>query len=373
MSKFWSFKNLSDEEVELRLSGEIISDDDAWFYEWLGIPSASPNAFRQALAEHNGKNITVWIDSWGGDVFAGAGMYNAIKEHKGKVTAKIDGKAVSAASIIAMAADEIIMSPVSIMMIHNPYPGSGVRGDARELRHAADVLDEVKETIINAYQNKTGKDRELISKMMDEETWMSAKRAVADGFADGVLYAEASEGEGAIHNSYSFSRLAIQNSADSVMFNFFEKWKSFQMNQTNLSLKEDPKLEIKNVEELKQHFPELCNQLIASATATVSAEATVAERNRIKEIDDIANSLPGDLVNKAKFLEPVNAQQLAFQALKLDAAAGRTFLDQRNQEIAPANKVPGASQDDEKDKELAVINAIATAANQKRQGVKADA
>src|SRR5690606_37832031 len=104
------------EEVELRISGEIMSDDDSWFYDWFGIPNASPNKFRKALSAHKGKNITVWIDSWGGDVFAGVGIYNALKQHKGKVKVIVDGKAVSAGHLIAMSGDEIWMSPGSIGM-----------------------------------------------------------------------------------------------------------------------------------------------------------------------------------------------------------------------------------------------------------------
>lgn len=223
---FWSFRNADDgEDVELRIEGEIVSDDDAWIYEWFGIPAATPNAFRTALAEHKSKNITVWIDSWGGDVFAAAGIYNAMKEHKGKITAKIDGKAVSAASVIAMAADEILMSPASILMIHNPW--TGARGEAKDMRHTADILDEVKETIINAYQSKTKLSRNKISRLMDEETWMSARKAMAEGFADGMLYAQTTEQE-PVENSYSFSRVAIQNSADAVMQRFFEQWQKVQ-------------------------------------------------------------------------------------------------------------------------------------------------
>lgn len=241
---FWSFSNaVEGEDVELRIEGEIVSDDDAWIYEWFGIPAATPNAFRTALAEHKGKNITVWIDSWGGDVFAAAGIYNAMKEHKGKVTAKIDGKAVSAASVIAMAADEILMSPASILMVHNPW--TGARGEAKDMRHTADVLDEVKETIINAYQAKTKLSRNKISRLMDEETWMSARKAMADGFADGMLYSDVAAGEEPLQNSYSFSRVAVMNSAESAMQKFFEHWQKLQAgngggNPTPANPKESP-------------------------------------------------------------------------------------------------------------------------------------
>lgn len=215
--RFWNFSESEAGAPELRITGEIVSDDDVWFYEWFGIPAASPNAFREALKDYAGKDITVWIDSWGGDVFAGAGIYTALMEHKGAVTVKVDGKAVSAASIIAMAGEEILMSPGSIMMIHNPW--TITQGEAKDMRKAAEVLDEVKEAIMNAYEIKTGRTREELSALMDEETWMSPKKAISEGFADGMLYTD--EGE-PVQNAYSLSRLAIQNSAAETMKKFFE-------------------------------------------------------------------------------------------------------------------------------------------------------
>lgn len=189
--RFWNFiKNAATEtepeHAELRIEGDIVDDEDAWIYGWFGIPVASPNAFRNELDKYAGLPITVWIDSYGGSVFAAAGIYNALKAHDGAVTVKIDGKAMSAATVIAMAGDELLMSPVAIMMIHNPL--TAIYGYASDMRKLADVLDEVKETIINAYQTKTGRARNKISAMMDDETYMSAKTAVKEGFADGMLF-----------------------------------------------------------------------------------------------------------------------------------------------------------------------------------------
>jgi ATP-dependent Clp protease, protease subunit len=213
---FWKFTNKAATETEpesgeLRIEGDIASDDDAWLYELFGIKSTTPNAFRQELANYRGKPITVWIDSYGGDVFAAAGIYNALKEHDSAVTVKIDGKAMSAASVIAMAGSTILMSPVALMMIHNPL--TYAEGDMHDLRHVADILDTVKETIVNAYQLKTGKSRAKISEMMDAETYMSARSAMKDGFADGMLYADSAEPVTSFAQNMSFNRLAIQNCA----------------------------------------------------------------------------------------------------------------------------------------------------------------
>lgn len=217
MSKFWDFiKNQATdtqpESVELRIEGDIVDDGDVWVYEWFGETATAPNTFKEELSQFKGKDLTVWIDSYGGSVFAGASIYNALKEHDGKITVKVDGKAMSAASVIAMAGDEILMSPVAVMMIHNPLIAA--YGNMHDLRKTADILDQVKESIVNAYVTKTGRSRNKISQMMDEETWMSANVAVKEGFADGVLYQDsADEALDGVQN-FSFNRLAVVNSAN---------------------------------------------------------------------------------------------------------------------------------------------------------------
>lgn len=130
--------------------------------------------------------MTVWLNSPGGDCVAAAQIYNMLKEYPGNITIKIDGIAASAASLIAMAGDYILMSPVSMMMIHNPM--TAAIGNADEMQKAAAMLDEVKDSIINAYELKTGLTRAKLSHLMDDETWMNAVTAVDLGFADGILY-----------------------------------------------------------------------------------------------------------------------------------------------------------------------------------------
>ena len=189
-----------------------MDDEDIWLYNWFGEPATSPNKFRAELAKHTGKPLTVWIDSYGGNVFAASGVYTALKEHKGGVTVKIDGKAMSAASVIAMAGDKILMSPTAIMMIHNPITGVQA-GYASDFRKAADVLDTVKESIVNAYAAKTGRTRAAISALMDGESYMSAKTAVKEKFADGMLYADSE----AKPIEMAFDRTAILNSTIDAM------------------------------------------------------------------------------------------------------------------------------------------------------------
>ena len=134
-------------------------------------------------------DITVWINSPGGDCVAAAQIYNMLKDYPGKVTVKIDGIAASAASVIAMAGDKTYVSPVSMLMIHNP--STIAMGDHAEMQKAIEMLDEVKESIINAYVLKTGLSRARLSHLMDAETWMNANTAIELGFADGLITRDA--------------------------------------------------------------------------------------------------------------------------------------------------------------------------------------
>lgn len=222
--KFWNFTNKAatatePEEVELRIDGDIVDDEDMWLYKLVGDPATSPILFRDELSKHSNKPLTVWIDSYGGNVFASAGIYTALKEHKGGVTVKIDGKAMSAASVIAMAGDQILMSPTAIMMIHNPFTAVQ-QGYASDLRKAADVLDTVKESIINAYAAKTGRTRASISALMDGESYFSAKAAIKEKFADGMLYADAE----AKSVEMAFGRSTIMNSTNDAIKRMVAKY-----------------------------------------------------------------------------------------------------------------------------------------------------
>ena len=146
-------------------------------------------------------NITVWINSPGGDCVAAAQIYNMLMDYHGDVTVKIDGIAASAASVIAMAGTKVLMSPTALMMIHNPL--TVAIGDSEEMQKAIDMLSEVKESIINAYEIKTGLSRAKLSHLMDAETWMNANKAVELGFADDLLFK--ADGESAAAETASCS------------------------------------------------------------------------------------------------------------------------------------------------------------------------
>ncbi len=200
MKKFWNFADGESGERTLRLEG-IVAEES-----WIG-DEVTPKQFREELNSGSGK-VTVWINSCGGDVFAASAIYTALKEYRGTVTVKIDSLAASAASVVAMAGDTVLMSPTAMMMMHNP--ATIAAGDREEMKLAIRTLDEVKETIINAYQLKTGLSREYISRLMDAETWLNAKKAVEMKFADGILYTD--NGADKVQDAMIFSQSIITNS-----------------------------------------------------------------------------------------------------------------------------------------------------------------
>lgn len=208
--KFWNWiRNETDGERTLVLNGEI--SDETWFGD-----EVTPKLFEKELNAGVG-NVTIWINSPGGDVFAAAQIYNMLMEYKGDVTVKVDALAASAASVIAMAGTSVLMSPVGMMMIHNPM--TIAIGDSKEMQKAGEMLDEVKESIVNAYEIKTGLSRARISHLMDAESWFNAKKAVELGFADGILGGgaedtedEGDKADGLVAEGMMFSRTAVTNS-----------------------------------------------------------------------------------------------------------------------------------------------------------------
>lgn len=203
--KFWNWVKNEDEGRTLYLDGEI--SDETWYGD-----EVTPELFRRELVSGKG-DITVWINSPGGDVFAAAQIYNMLMDYKGNVTVKVDALAASAASVIAMAGTTVQMSPVAMMMIHNPM--TVAIGDSEEMKKAGAMLDEVKESIMNAYEIKTGLNRTKVSHLMDAESWFNARKAVELGFADEILENKSGnrEKENRLElEGMMFSRAAVANS-----------------------------------------------------------------------------------------------------------------------------------------------------------------
>ncbi len=167
----------TESERVLELYGTIA--EESWFDD-----DVTPQMFRDELFAGSGP-VTVWLNSPGGDCVAASQIYSMLMDYKGDVTIKIDGIAASAASVIAMAGTKVLMAPTALMMIHNPI--TMAYGNHDDMQKAIEMLDEVKESIINAYEIKTNLSRAKLSHLMDTETWMNANKAIELGFADDIL------------------------------------------------------------------------------------------------------------------------------------------------------------------------------------------
>ena len=200
---FWNW--VQDQESGIRtlyLDG-VIADDGGWYDD-----EVTPRAFKAELEAGSG-DIVIWLNSPGGDVISASRIYSMLIDYPGKVTIKIDGIAASAASVIAMAGTTVLMAPTALLFVHNPL--TVAIGDSEEMQKAIEMLAEVKESILTAYEIKTNLSRTKLSNMMDGETWLNAKKAIELGFADGILEDEKKR----VHKddvTYAFSRRAVTNS-----------------------------------------------------------------------------------------------------------------------------------------------------------------
>lgn len=201
-NKFWNWARDADDGRVLYLDGTIA--EETWFDD-----EVSPAMFKSELMAGDG-GVTIWLNSPGGDCVAASQIYSMLMDYKGSVTVKIDGIAASAASVVAMAGTKVLMAPTALMMIHNPL--TVAIGDSEEMQKAVAMLSEVKESIINAYEIKTGQSRAKISHWMDAETWMNANKAIELGFADGILEDSKRQQTDEVAMNYTFSRRAVTNS-----------------------------------------------------------------------------------------------------------------------------------------------------------------
>lgn len=316
--KFWNvMKNEEEKSAELILYGSIGSDE-----YWDDI---SDKAFKQDI-ENLGdvENITLHINSPGGSVFSAVAIANTLKNHRAKVTANIDGLAASAATIITSACDTVRMPKNALFMIHNPI--TFAYGNNQEMQKTVEMLDKVKNSIIETYLNKTKTDKETLSELMDNETWMNAEEAKEYGFIDEIL-------DENVEKEVIENKLIINNMAfDISKFKNFKEKKIQEPRVINISVNstgspEEIADKFRNIlnstenqknkggnmtlEELKNKFPELCNQIFNEGK-----EAGITkERERMREIDNLDVSNYSELVENAKYNDPVEASVLAVNIL----------------------------------------------------------
>lgn len=379
-NKFWNIiNNEEDSTAELHLYGDISSSESWWD------DVVTPQQFKEDLKSLGNKDeIVVRINSGGGDVFAASTIYSQLKDNSAKIRVKIDGFCASAATIVAMAGDIIEMSPVGMFMIHDPMFGLLGYYNAQELREAADTLDKVKESIMNAYIMRTSKSREELVQMMKDTTWLTADEALEEGFVDEIMFQDSEEdqeepifdGTNLIINSVSidisnFSNIPTKFIKDKKKnystSNSLEKSSFFNTNKTNKSSKEEESIMDQN--EIKNKYPEVYN--------AIKNEGVREERQRIKNIDDLG--MPGyeEVLNKAKFETGITAEAAAMEIIKAQKQKGTEFLTNREEDVknskikdVEGNKGTGGDKEEKKqEEENAILDSAVSAINRKR-GIK---
>lgn len=357
---WWEIRNATgeDEPTELLIYGYI--------GEWDDVNSRDVATQLQSVTS---KEIHVKINSYGGSVFTAQAILSTLKRHPAAVTVFIDGIAASAATIIAMAGERVVIPSNAMMMIHNPLTWAG--GNAADFREYADMLDKIRDSIIAAYQGKTSLSREKLVALMDAETWISADEAVELGFADEVetaLRIAASIDNGILTvNGMSFDSARFTNiPAGFAVSNSAQRQK--QTPQNTPAPAKPEKEEIVDLDTLKNKYPELYNQVKAEG----AIEGQTSERTRIKAIEDLAGSDHKDLVNKAKFETGASAPELAVEIMNAEKARKKAFLDNRTEDAGELGNAadPSDPKNSKGEKEKAketVTNAMSAGFNKNRK------
>lgn len=287
--------------TRIDIRGVIVSNDDQWIYDWLEIESTSPSQVLKAIEEANGNELEVYINSPGGDVYAGSEIYTALKEYPGNVTVKIVGVASSAASVIAMAGKKVMISPTAQIMIHNVSSVS--IGDYRDHAHESEVLKGWNKSIANAYRLKSGLSESELLKLMNQEKWLTAQDALDMGFVDEIMFDE--EGTLKLTASAPIAQVLPRQVIDKIRNELLKK-----------------KGEVNNVngEQLNQAVSQTVQNVGSgsqAASGTQTVDLVAQERERLRAIDEIAANIDPELVKEAKYgPNPMTAEELAFRAMK---------------------------------------------------------
>ena len=357
----WKVTAKSDSEAEILLYDEIAGfNDENW-----GFINAK-SLINKIKALGNIQNITLRINSVGGDVFEAQAMYSYLKTHPANITVRVDGLAASAASLVAMAGNKVIMPSNALMMIHNP--AGGVWGEAEDMRDTAEILDKIRDTIANVYVAKTGLDREKVISMMDEETWLDATEAHNLKFCDEVeeaveITAMAVKSGTIFCNGFGFSRIDENLSAklpkNTVTINTPAREK-------DEAKEAQTEMEIKNTAELETAYPELAAQIRNAADEAAYSRGIQAERERLKALDSL--NAPGReaIIMKAKYEDPKDARDIAIEILQTTNA--QTQLTALHQDAGAVNVALPPEKDTPEDQAErdAAITAVANELNRLR-------
>ena len=357
----------------INVKGFIIPQEYEWAYAWLGYPYTTANMVNRALQQANGEDVEVHINSYGGSTYIGSEIYTALKDYKGKVLNKIVGLAASAASIVAQSA-ECWISPTGEMMIH--CASTNNEGNYRSMDDSSQMLQVVDKTLINAYRLKTGMSEQEIKNLMEQETWLTPQQAVQLKLVDKIMFVEdgqlddiiPEQAVAALHEGFVVPNTTIVNelikcgNVEAFKDKFMSNFKGQIVPQATLDINKSMEGEKRmTLDEIKAQYPDLVNQIKNEA----KEEGVQEERTRIQAIEQISNSISSELVENAKYVNPVNAQQLAFNALQDASNKGQQFLNNLEDDgnNSGVKDIEANAQRGKEEKETEEANALAAAMN----------
>ena len=324
----WNIVKNDDKNAELMLYGDIA--ESFWG------DTISAKEVTEHLADLDVENINVYINSNGGVVDTAIAINNALRRHKAKVTVNIDGIAASAATLITCAGDTVRMPKNALFMIHNP--STIAMGDSEEMRKQADVLEKYKNSITETYLQKVNIDKEKLSELMDNESWLSAEEALKYGFIDEII------------ENTDIQVVENKVISNNMVFNMAE-FKNFNVDK---NIKNNGKGSEKMTrEEIKNQYPDIYAEIINEGKEIGIKE----ERTRIQEIEDLGYN--HEVVNKAKFEEPKNARDLALEIVSLMKQENQNKLNRIQDEGKPLNNMPKGNDDGVNDEQKAANKILA--------------
>ncbi|MCL6456500.1 MAG: Clp protease ClpP [Gorillibacterium sp.] len=351
--KFWEFRaSKTKNSAELLLYGPI--SEESWWGD-----EVTPKQFADELKSLGDvSELTVRINSGGGDVFAGQAIHSLLRSHQAKVTVYVDGLAASIASVIAMAGDTVVMPRNAMMMIHNPWTIGW--GNANDFRRIADDLDKIRESIIAAYQDKSSIEREKLIELLDAETWLTAEEALEYGLVDEIderkSISASMKGGMLVMNGVTFDVTGfknVPNIIDTTTAN------STEGKGVNIQMELTPDI-------LAKQYPDIYNAVKQEGYN----EGVKAERERFKALQELEAPGCEEILNQARYETGETAEQVAIKVVNVLKSSGANRLAAAIQDAAPLNQIDYQPVIQVKDDEASkVISAMAQAANKKR-GVK---
>ena len=394
--KFWNMASVSDDEGEITLYGDVVSQQPVdW---WTGEPEPglfiTPEGFMEDLAAVKDKSrITVKLNSCGGDLYTGIAIHNALKALKGDVNVVVEGIAASAASVIMCAGDTVTVYPGSLVMIHGVSVMLWDYMNIQDMKQLMKGMDASERAVAEIYNAKTGIDTDTLRGMMTRETWLTGSEAVEKGFADELIKTMAgpemsmsADKKVLMVNGVRHNIAGLHNVPGSIPVSAHATPPAARpgvnkKTTANAATKEGGNTPM-TIEELRAQHPEAVAQIeqaaVTAAQAQANAEAVAAERQRLEAIDSIAASVPDQqLVHDAKYGEnPCTAQELCFRVMQQSAAAGQSFLANYKADGAASGAANvgadpnGGAPINKKEQDEADMKAVVSAYNKTKGGNK---